>query len=88
MEAPTNDRRTVEAAVASLQEGLTDGDPTDAALRSHCEAVLSALRAAYRVNPAAFSRESIEALREFSELLREIDPPPLTALAPAEETIP
>ena len=71
LEAPPNDRRAVEAAVASLQERLADGDPADTALRSHCEAVLSALRATYRVNPAAFSRESIEALREFSVLLRD-----------------
>ena len=85
MEAPPNDRRAVEAAVASLQERLADGDSADATLRSHCEVVLSTLRAAYRVNPAAFSRESIEALREFSELLRETDPTPPTALAPAEE---
>ena len=67
MKAPLTDRRAVEAAVASLQERLADGDT---ALRSHCEAVLSTLRSAYRVNPAAFSRESIEALREFRELLR------------------
>jgi hypothetical protein len=77
MEALPTDRSTVEAAVVSLQERLADGDPADAALRSYCEAVLLTLRAAYRVNPAAFSRESIEALREFSELLRETDPSPL-----------
>ena len=88
MGAPLNERETIEAAVASLRERLADGDPTDATLRSHCEAILSALRAAYRVNPAVFSRESIEALREFSELLRETNPTPPTALAPAEETVP
>ena len=71
IEAPQNDRRAVEAAVASLQERLADGDPADTALRNHCEAVLSALRATYRVYPAAFSRESIEALRELSVLLRD-----------------
>jgi len=76
METPPNNRRDVEAAVASLQNRLADGDPADAALRSHCEAVLSTLRSAYRVNPAAFSREAIEALRELSELLRETDPAP------------
>ncbi len=76
MKAPLTDRRAVDAAVASLQERLADGDPADAALRSHCETVLLALRAAYRVNPAAFSREAIEALRELSELLRETDPAP------------
>lgn len=74
MEDTPTDRRTVEAAVASLQERLADGDHADASLRSHCEAILSALRAAYRVNPAAFSRATIEALREFGELLRETDP--------------
>jgi len=74
METPPTDRRAVEAAVASLQERLADGDPADAALRSHCEAVLLALRAAYRVNPSDFSRETIEALRELSELLRESTP--------------
>lgn len=62
MEAPPIDCRAVEATVASLQERLADGDPADAALRSHCEVVLLALRAAYRVNPAVFSREAIEAL--------------------------
>ena len=74
VEAPPTDRRTVEAAVASLQERLADGDPADAVLRSHCMTVLSALRTAYRVNPAAFSREAIEALRELGELLRETEP--------------
>ena len=74
MEAPPTDRSAVEAAVACLQEQLANGDPTDTNLRSHCEAVLLALRAAYRANPAAFSRETIEALRELSELLRETDP--------------
>lgn len=74
MDAPPTDRRAVEAAVASLQERLADGDPADAALRSRCEAVLLALRGAYRVNPAVFSREAIEALRELGELLRETDP--------------
>ena len=53
---------------------LADGDPTDATLRSHCEAVLLALRAAYRVNPTDFSREGIEALRELGELLRKAEP--------------
>ena len=74
MATPLTDRRAVEAAVASLQELLADGDPTDAALRVHGEAALAALRAAYRTNPAAFSREVIEALRELSELLREAGP--------------
>lgn len=74
MEAPPTDRRAVEAAVAILQERLADGDPADAALQSHCEAALLALRAAYRITPAAFSRETIEALRELSELLRQEKP--------------
>lgn len=74
MESPLNDRRSVEAAVAALQEKLADGDPSDAALRGHCEAVLSALRAAYRADKAAFSRETVEALHELSELLRETGP--------------
>ena len=65
------DRRTVEAAVASLQSFLSDGDPTDAALRGECETVLTALRSAYRADPSAFSPESIEALKELSDLLRE-----------------
>jgi len=76
MEVLPTDRSAVEAAVASLQEHLADGDQTDAALRSDCEAVLSALRTSYRANPATFSRETIEALRELSELLRETDPIP------------
>jgi len=74
MGAPLSDRRAVEAAVAGLQERIAEGDPDDAALRSHGEAVLSALRAAYRANPAAFTKEIIEALRELSELLRETGP--------------
>ena len=74
VEAPPTDRRTVEAAVASLQERLADGDPADATLRGHAEAVLVALRASYRVTPAAFSRESIESLRELSDLLLESGP--------------
>lgn len=74
MEAPPTDRRAVEAAVATLQERLADGDPADAALRSHCEATLLALRAAYRITPTAFSDEAIEALRELSELLRQTAP--------------
>ena len=71
MGAPLSDRNAVDAAVTDLQERLADGDPSDAELRGHCEAVLTTLRAGYRANPAAFSKESIEALREFSELLRE-----------------
>jgi hypothetical protein len=71
MDAPLTGRRAVDAAVVSLQERLADGDPADAALRAHCEAALSDLRAAYRANRAAFSREAIDALRELSELLRE-----------------
>ena len=74
VEAPPTDRPAVEAAVVALQERLADGDPADAVLQSHCEAVLLALRAAYRVTPAAFSRETIEALRELSELLRQEKP--------------
>ena len=74
VDAPPTDRRAVETAVASLQERIADGDPADAALQSHCEAVLLALRAAYRVNPAAFSKDTIEALRELSELMHESAP--------------
>jgi hypothetical protein len=71
VDTPLNDRRAVEAAVADLQERLADGDPSDAALRSHCEAALAVLRAAYRANRAAFSPETIAALRELSDLLCE-----------------
>ncbi|MCX5787392.1 MAG: hypothetical protein NTX64_02620 [Elusimicrobia bacterium] len=71
MATPPIDSRAVDAAVASLQERLAEGDPADAALQDHCRAVLSALRASYRVNPAAFSREAIEVLREIGELLHE-----------------
>jgi hypothetical protein len=71
MPAPLSDRRAVEAAVAELQERLADGDPADAALRGRCEQALTALRAAYRANRAAFSPETIAALRELSDLLRE-----------------
>jgi hypothetical protein len=76
MESLPADRRAVDAAVASLQERLADGDPADAALQISCEAALSALRAAYRASPAAFSRETIEALRELGELLRRTDTGP------------
>ena len=75
------DRAAVEAAVAPLQECLADGDPADAALRSHGESVLLALRAAYRVNPSTFSRESIEALRELNELQHENYPSEKAATA-------
>jgi hypothetical protein len=80
----------VEAAVATLQELLADGDPADAALQSHGEAVLTALRVAYRSNPAAFSKETIEALRELSELLRQADPDPdgSTLAEPHEQRTP
>ena len=71
MESPV-DRAAVEAAVLALQERFADGDPGDAAFRAHCQAVMETLRGAYRGNPAAFSRESIEALREFSDLLRDV----------------
>ena len=74
MDSPPTDRRAVEAAVASLQERLADGDPNDAALRGSCEAVLSALRAAYRADRSLFSPETIAALQELRELLREAGP--------------
>ena len=73
MDAPPTDHRTVEAAIASLQEYLAAGDPTDAALLSQSETVILALRAAYRDHKAAFSKEAIDALREISELLHEPD---------------
>ncbi len=85
MEAPLTDRRAVEAAVAALQERLADGDPADLVLQKHCQAVLLTLRTAYRVNPAAFSRETIEALRELSELLRQTDPDPHASPSAEEE---
>ena len=88
MEALPSDRRAVEAAVASLQERLADGDSADVALRSHCEAILSALRAIYRVNPAAFSRETIDTLRELSELLGDTDSVPSAAYPPSTEAVP
>lgn len=91
MRALPTDRRAVEAAVATLQERLADGDPADAALRSHCEAALSGLRNAYRGNPAAFSTEAIEALRELSDLLRQTDPAPTadtSAAKPPEQRPP
>ena len=74
MEASPAAPRAIETAIARLQERLADGDPADAILRGHCEAVLLELRAAYRVSPAAFSREAIAALRELSELLRGAGP--------------
>jgi hypothetical protein len=76
MEPLPRDRAAVEAAVLALQERFADGDPEDAALRAHCEAVLNTLRAAYRASPAAFTKESIEALKEFSDLLRDSSLPP------------
>jgi len=75
MASPPADRKAVDAAVLDLQERLADGDPTDAALKAHCEGVLVTLRAAYRANRAAFSKEAVEALRELGELLRQDDPP-------------
>lgn len=63
--------RQVEDAVAKLQEELSEGDPSDDALRKRAEAALNVLRAAYRSDPKTFSPENIEALKELSELLRE-----------------
>ncbi|MFA6316254.1 MAG: hypothetical protein WC943_02460 [Elusimicrobiota bacterium] len=63
------DKKSVEAAVAALQEKLADGDPSDAELRKSCDAALAGLRASYRANPAAFSKETIEALQELKALL-------------------
>lgn len=74
MNATPTDRRAVEAAIVSLQECLANGAPGDVALISQSEAVLSALRAAYRATPNAFSTEAIEALRELSEFLCETGP--------------
>ncbi|MBI5239629.1 MAG: hypothetical protein HY926_04095 [Elusimicrobia bacterium] len=69
------DRRGVEAAVAALQASLADGDPADAALRARSEAELERLRAAYRAAPAAFTKETLSALRELVELLRDAPGP-------------
>jgi hypothetical protein len=69
MDAALNDRRSVDSAVASLQDRLADGDPSDLALRKHCQTVLASLRAAYRADPALFTKETIETLREMRELL-------------------
>ncbi len=67
-----NDRQAVEAAIASLQKCVADGDlADDDALWSHCKAVHTALRDSYSANPSAFSRKTNEALQEFSELLHE-----------------
>ncbi len=71
MKAVLTDRRSVEAAVGVLQERLADGDPADLDLRSRCETDLKDLRAAYRAHPSAFTKETIESLRELAELLRE-----------------
>mgnify|MGYP001617119319 CR=1 FL=1 len=43
-------------------------------LLGYGKAVILALRAAYRVNPDAFSPEAIEPLRELSEFLCETQP--------------
>ncbi len=74
MNTTPTDRKAVEAAIVSLQECLSNGDPSDVGLISQSEAVLSALRAAYRVTPDAFSHEALEALRELSEFLSETGP--------------
>ena len=74
MNAPPTDRIAVEAAIVSLQERIADGGPGDATLLNYGKAVISALRAAYRVNPDSFSPEAIEALRELSEFLCETQP--------------
>ena len=65
------DRAAVEKTVAALQEKLADGDPADEDLRRECESVLTGLRAAYRADAALFSRETVDALRELSDLLRD-----------------
>ncbi|MDD5656461.1 MAG: hypothetical protein PHF00_04305 [Elusimicrobia bacterium] len=71
MSAPLSDRSSVEAAVLSLQERLAEGDASDGELRRLCESEIEALRCAFRANPAAFSKECVEALRELADLLRQ-----------------
>ncbi len=71
MASPLQDRRSVEAAVLALQQRLSDGDPSDEALRQEAGRAIEELRAAYRKAPQAFTPETIEALRELVELLRE-----------------
>ena len=66
---PLTDRAGVEKAVAALQEKLAEGDPADEALKAECEAELENLRSAYRASPAAFTKETIEALRDLKDLL-------------------
>ena len=73
MEAPLTDRRSVEAAVASLQERLADGDSSDAGLQSYGQSMLATLRAAYRAAPASFTPETIEALRELKDILSQTE---------------
>lgn len=67
---PGKTRGEVDAAVTALQERLADGDPSDLALRSRCEADLKELRADYKADPSAFTKDAIEALRELVELLQ------------------
>lgn len=71
MASTLKDRSAVEKAVLALQERLADGDPSDPDLRRECEASLSSLREAYRGNKALFSAETVEALRELADLLRD-----------------
>lgn len=71
MPTPPKGRKAVETAVTALQARLADGDPADAALRRDAEASIEGLRAAYRADPKAFTPDSIEALKELVELLRD-----------------
>jgi hypothetical protein len=64
-------KKDVEAAVIELQEALSEGDPSDASLRSRALSQLAALREAYRGDPKAFTPDTIAALRELRELLEE-----------------
>jgi ATP-dependent DNA helicase RecQ len=61
--------------VDELNRTWTAGDPTDAALRSHCGTELDLLRAAYRAQPAAFGTDEVSMLRSVADALRR--PPPL-----------
>ena len=70
----------VSQAVRLLEERLAEGDPEDPALRAECRKALDSLRAVYRLDPGAFLPETIAALRELGDLLRESAPAPSPAL--------
>jgi ATP-dependent DNA helicase RecQ len=63
-------RKDLSAEIDRLREDWTTGDPTDGDLRVRVEERLTALRALYRTQPAAFGADEVLVLRAVSDALR------------------